>query len=81
MTSTSTLTVFPCNVIGKLARTLKGFDSLPSNASRALGDEVRAGETIAFQQADDMTQVDAPSSTTALWMLRLLMPTCMTSTI
>ena len=62
--STSTLTVFPPNVIGKLVRTPRGFDYLPSYASRAFGDEFRVGERMAFQQVDDMTHVDAPLSTT-----------------
>ena len=64
MTSTSTLTIFPSNVMGKLARTPRGRDSLPSKASKALGDELRAREPMAFHQVDDMMHVDAPLSMT-----------------
>lgn len=67
MISTSTATVLPPRMIGRVVKILYDDNDLPSNVVRMVGDGVMGGELRAFQQDIDITEVVAPSSTTIQW--------------
>ena len=62
MTSTSTQTVFPARVIGKLRKRPMGWEAWPSHARRVIVEGANSGDPSYFQSKVDITQVDAPSS-------------------
>ena len=64
MTSTSIVTIFPANVMGKLAKYPFGTKVWPSKALREFNGGDRVGEPRASQHEADLTQVEAPSSMT-----------------
>ena len=59
-TSTSTVTVFPTKVMGKLARYPFGIKVCLSKDLREFDGRDRFGEPRASQHESDMTQVEAP---------------------
>ena len=60
MTSTSTVIVFPAEVMGKLAKYPFGTKVWPSKALREFDDGERVGEPKVSQHEADMMQVEAP---------------------
>ena len=63
MISTSTMTVFPPRVIGRVVKISYGENDLRSNAVGMVGEEVMGGEPRAFQEDIDITEVVASSFT------------------
>jgi len=68
MTSTSIAKVLPPNVIGMVVKISYGEKDHPSKNVRIVGDGVMGGESRAFQQDMDITEVVAPLSTIVWWM-------------
>jgi hypothetical protein len=62
------VTVLPPKVIGRAVEILYSEKDRPSNAMRIVGDGVMGGESRAFKQYIDITEVVSPSSTTIRWM-------------
>ena len=62
MTYTSTQTVLPTRVIGKLWNKPMGWEVWPSHAQRVIMEGANSGDLSCFQTEADITQVDAPSS-------------------
>ena len=68
MSSTSTATVFPPRMIGRVVKISYGENDLPSNVVRMVGNGVMGGEPRYFQQDIDITEVASPLSITIQWM-------------
>ena len=58
------VTVLPSISTGKAVRIPWGLKICPSNAFNTVGEEMRVGETRAYQNDKDIMQVAAPSSKT-----------------
>jgi hypothetical protein len=69
MTSTSTFTVLPPSIIGKVGTIPCGLKTCPSKAFSIDYDGTISGEPRPFQHDKYITHVEAPSSTTILWIL------------
>ena len=68
-TSTSTFTVLPPSVIGNVGTIPCFLKTCPLKAFSIDCDGTISGEPKPFQHDREMTNMEAPSSTTVLWML------------